>query len=166
MPFTPFHFGPGLFIKSLVPRKFNLTVFIVTQILIDSEVLWNLLQGKDRLHTFFHTYLGSSMVILIIPVLNYVYSFVQKRIFALSNLFKMSPIKINILFISALIGAWSHVFLDSIMHDDIMPLWPFYLNNPMFHWISVLWLHLGCLLSAALAIPVWYFTRKKERGGS
>ncbi len=69
MPFTPFHFGPGLFVKSLVPRKFNLTVFIVTQILIDSEVMWNLLQDKDRLHTFFHTYLGASTVILIILIL-------------------------------------------------------------------------------------------------
>ena len=27
MPFTPFHFGPGLAIKGLIPKQFNLSMF-------------------------------------------------------------------------------------------------------------------------------------------
>ena len=163
MPFTPFHFGPGLLTKSLLPRKFSLTIFITTQILIDAEVVWNLLQGKERLHTLFHTYLGSCIVLLIIFIFNYVYSCVRRRIFSLNQLLKMTPIKTDILLISALLGAWSHVFLDSIMHDDITPLWPFSDGNSMLNLISILWLHLGCLISAVMAIPIWYFRTKKEQ---
>ncbi len=44
MPFTPFHFGPGLFAKSLLPRHFSWLAFVASQVLIDCETLFYLVQ--------------------------------------------------------------------------------------------------------------------------
>ncbi len=46
----------------------------------------------------------------------------------------------------ALIGAWSHLLLDSFMHDDIKPLRPFTDANVLFGTISIGWLHTICLI--------------------
>jgi len=58
MPLTPFHGGPGLLIKAATPKHFSFIVFFASQIFIDCEVLWNLWQQNDRLHTTMHSYLG------------------------------------------------------------------------------------------------------------
>lgn len=57
MPFTPFHFGPGAFAKSVAPRWFSFRAFVLSQIVIDCETAWNIYCGHERLHTFFHSYL-------------------------------------------------------------------------------------------------------------
>ena len=58
MPLTPFHFGLGCLLKGVLPSSFSLAAFIVSQVFIDMETLWNILSEHDRVHTFFHTYLG------------------------------------------------------------------------------------------------------------
>lgn len=149
MPVTPFHFGPGILLKSIFRRNFNLTTFVLVQICIDFEVIWNLFFNNDeRLHTFFHTYLGSSTTILIIFIGMYFIYHILKKNF---------PIKV--ILISAAIGAWSHVFLDSIMHADLIPFYPFSLNNSMLFQISLLSLHLGCILSAILGGMIYFLSK-------
>lgn len=51
----------------------------------------------------------------------------------------------RVAFLSAFLGTYSHVFLDSIMHSDVLPLSPFSTANPMLHLVSLPWLHLLCL---------------------
>jgi hypothetical protein len=46
MPFTPLHIGPGIAVKSVMPRYFSIITFGLTQIMIDIEVLVYILQGK------------------------------------------------------------------------------------------------------------------------
>ena len=58
MPFTPFHFGPGLFVKAWGPRRFWLTSFVVANILIDVEVLYFLWRNDPPIHRYLHTYVG------------------------------------------------------------------------------------------------------------
>ena len=62
MPFTPFHFGPGLFGKGIVPRRFSWMAFIVSQVIIDCETLYYLLQRTYPIHRFFHTFVGATLV--------------------------------------------------------------------------------------------------------
>src|SRR3989338_227424 len=152
MPFTPFHFGPGIFIKSIFTKKFSLTVFIITQIVIDTEVLWNLFFGDERLHTFFHAYLGSSVAIFIV-------FFMAK----LAQTLKLFSCKSSAIIFSAAIGAWSHVFLDSLMHSDITPWYPWTSQNFMLNQISLSSLHMGCLIAGGIGIAIWFLALSTKR---
>ncbi len=163
MPFTPYHFGPGLLIKAVFRRKFSLGIFILAQILIDFEVIWNLLKGNDRLHTFFHSYIGSCVVIIIVVIFAYFISHFLDKYIYLKNLFsKFIPLDSKPFFFSAIIGAWSHVFLDSLMHADMTPLYPFFANNFLLNRISLLSLHLGCVFSGGIGAVIWGVTKFRE----
>ena len=48
MPFTPFHFGVGLAVKSAIPGRFHLGFFVVLQVIIDLESLYNLVHTLPR----------------------------------------------------------------------------------------------------------------------
>lgn len=158
MPFTPFHFGPGLLLKSLTPRWFSFRIFLLTQFFIDLETAWNILRGHERLHTFFHTYLGSLVVIFLVLVSAHLHNMIigsMKRLGNKSSIFGAFEFRSTL--VGATLGVLSHVFLDSIMHADMMPLEPFSNSNPLFHRISVLDLHLFCLFSFAMAGIVYGF---------
>jgi hypothetical protein len=157
MPVTPFHFGPGIFIKSVLRRNFSLFVFICSQIMIDFETLWNILSGHQKLHTFFHTYLGSLVIVCILTL-------IAKPLFKVTMWFwsdsknveaSLKQVPISIIIFSALIGVWAHVFLDSIMHQDITPLKPFSDANPFLGIVSLEQLHLGCIFSGILGGIIW-----------
>jgi membrane-bound metal-dependent hydrolase YbcI (DUF457 family) len=32
----------------------------------------------------------------------------------------------------AIVGGWSHVFLDSFLYSELLPFWPVVSNNPFF----------------------------------
>jgi len=66
MPLTPFHFGPAIAIKAVFPAYFSLSVFILSQVLIDLEPLYFLVTDNPPLHRFFHTYAGAGVIFLIL----------------------------------------------------------------------------------------------------
>ena len=62
MPFTPFHMGPGLLIKSLLQSSFSLMVFGWAQIVMDIQPLIAMTTGVGALHGFTHTYVGATLL--------------------------------------------------------------------------------------------------------
>ncbi|MCV6614523.1 MAG: hypothetical protein OIF35_06055, partial [Cellvibrionaceae bacterium] len=123
MPFTPFHMGPGILIKTLLQTSFSLMVFAWAQIVMDIQPLIVMLTGEGHLHGFSHTYIGASLLA--------VFSALSGKYLALLGLylFEMNPnwqvsIPWWVAFLSAFIGTYSHVAIDSIMHADMMPLFP------------------------------------------
>ena len=48
----------------------------------------------------------------------------------------------------ALIGAWSHVLLDSIMHHDVVPFAPLTQANALVGLVSISNLYLTCLFAS------------------
>jgi membrane-bound metal-dependent hydrolase YbcI (DUF457 family) len=66
-----------------------------------------------------------------------------------------------VVFLSAFIGSFSHVLLDSIMHWDVEPLFPFTLDNPFLGLISVSVLHKLCLYSGLVGAAIYYGTYLK-----
>jgi len=169
MPLTPFHFGPGIFIKSLSPKKFSLSTFIVSQIVMDSETAWNIYEGNTRLHTFFHTYLGSNVAAAVSTIgvlLSYRLLQYLKRIISPSlatshsknrtsypSEFQTPPLATIIM--SSLIGTWSHVLLDSFMHSDMAPFAPFSEANPLLGLVSLNALYMGCVMSGFIGGMIW-----------
>lgn len=142
MPLTPFHFGPGVLIKSVSPKYFSLSAFIVTQIIIDFEVLWNAYWGHPRLHTLLHSYLGSVLAMGLGAVFIFGFIYIANKFF-----YKKYSYNIRAHFIGLIIGAWSHVFLDSMMHGDLFPFYPLSESQPLLGRVSLFDLHAFCVLS-------------------
>ena len=134
MPFTPYHFGPGALIKSVFPKYFSLIAFIFVQLVIDGETLYHLIKHEQPLHQLLHTYLGSNLAVIAAV-------FIYRP---LHNFF-IGELTLGTTIISAAIGAYSHVFLDSIMHLEIKPLAPWITTNAMWGAIEVGHLQLLCI---------------------
>lgn len=59
MPITPFHFGPGLLIKSVTGKHFSWLAFVLANILIDLEPIGFFLFTGEPVHPYLHTYIGA-----------------------------------------------------------------------------------------------------------
>ena len=59
MPITPYHIGPGILVKALVPARFSFSAFAATEIVVDLEPAYHALQGHWPAHRMLHTVVGS-----------------------------------------------------------------------------------------------------------
>ena len=156
MPFTPLHLGPGILIKSILQGSFSLMVFGWTQIVMDIQPLIVLVSGEGHLHGFTHTYIGAVLIAIFSALTGKYLSEFGLKILGISR--KENPITIIwwIVFLSAFIGSFSHVFLDSIMHSDVEPFFPFTLDNQFLGLISVSMLHKLCLYTGLVGAAIYY----------
>lgn len=147
MPFTPFHMGPGLVVKAILRRRFSLMVFGWSQVAIDLQPLVAIVTGRGELHGFSHTAIGATLIGLACGMTGKPLGELGLRILGLR---RYGPITWQVSFISAFIGTYSHVLIDSIMHADITPMAPLTLSNPLHGLISIEALHIWCVASAAV----------------
>jgi hypothetical protein len=129
--------GPGMMMKATGPRHFSIIAFAVSQVLIDLEVLWNMIHNNHQLHTFFHTYLGALLIVIVTVPLSKAISTGARRLWnifvGLAPRFDMkqpgqTTWKATLL--GAAAGAFSHVLFDSFYHADIEPFQPWSARNP------------------------------------
>lgn len=154
MPLTPFHMGPALIIKTVAPKYFCLTAFAATQFFIDLESLFNLMNNRAPVHAFFHTYLGATLVSIIVFILSLwllnpaikFYNKVHGRGVA-SRIYLGGNVTWYSMLIGSFIGGYSHVFLDSIMHSDMSPLSPLSTVNVLLGAVSIPVLHVFCAVT-------------------
>ncbi len=160
MPFTPFHMGPGILIKALLQSSFSLMVFGWSQIVMDIQPLIVLVTGEGHLHGFSHTYIGASLLAVFSGVTG---KYLSQLVLWLLQLRPSYNIHIPwwVVFVSAFIGAFSHVFIDSLMHSDLEPFYPFTARNPFLRWVSVETLHRICLYSGLTGAVIYYYVRYK-----
>ena len=59
----------------------------------------------------------------------------------------------------AVIGAYSHLILDSIMHLDIKPLAPFADENQLLEIINLMELHILCVALLVLGAIIYFFKK-------
>jgi hypothetical protein len=152
MPLIPFHFGPAIALKALMPAYFSLSVFALSQILIDLEPLYFTITDQPPLYRFFHTYAGAGVICLICIVIGkpvgqlWIHGW-NKLISPghHSRLHGNDKIPFKATVIAAFIGAFSHVFLDSIMYADVHPLSPWSEQNHMLGTLNLLALHFGLI---------------------
>ena len=156
MPFTPLHLGPGLLIKALLQGSFSLMVFGWAQIVMDLQPLLVILTGEGYLHGFSHTYIGAILLALFSSLTGKYLSESGLKLLGIAS--PSSPIIIRwwIVFVSAFIGTFSHVFLDSIMHLDVEPFFPMSLDNPFYKIMTLIQLHWFCLYSGLLGAGLYY----------
>jgi len=155
MPFTPVHMGPGIVIKALLQGSFSLMVFGWTQIVMDIQPLIVILTGEGHLHGFSHSYVGASLLAIFSALSGKYLSEIGLYILELNPNWEVK-IAWWIAFLSAFIGAFSHVAIDSVMHSDMEPLFPFNKDNQLLGIISVELLHKLCLYSALAGGALYY----------
>jgi hypothetical protein len=160
VPFTPFHFGPGALVSVATPKYVSFLSFCAVNVLIDVESLYNMVTGQPRIHTFLHTYIGASLAAIATVVIFLFARWLATRTLD-GLLLRWVDIRRTPVVIGALVGAWSHVVLDSIMHADITPLAPFTSRNDLYQLIPLTTLHGLCVAAAAIAI-VWLALRDKK----
>ena len=141
MPFTPIHLGPGAAFKAIGGRHFSFMVFGGAQVLMDIEPLLGILQGKAVLHGYTHTILGALLIGLVAgvigkPISGYVLRYLKIPYY---------PFTWIAAFSGALIGTFSHIGLDAVMHADMNPWWPIAQGNSWLYLIGIEELHWLCL---------------------
>jgi membrane-bound metal-dependent hydrolase YbcI (DUF457 family) len=148
LPFTPFHFGPGALVHSAAPKHISFLAFCGANVLVDVEPLYFMLTHQYPIHRFFHTYVGATVAAAIVV-----------GVFALVR--KLTPrLSVRAVALGAIIGTYSHVLLDSLMHADMHPFAPFSDRNPLLGAVFLNTLYGFCLLAGvvgAIVIGVRYF---------
>jgi membrane-bound metal-dependent hydrolase YbcI (DUF457 family) len=165
MPFTPFHFGPALLVKSVVPRWFSLSSFVASQVVIDIEALYWLRRNQWPVHRLLHTFVSGALVGVAVAVTVSAFA----RFFADSRLAERPGLAAEGRFVPALVGGvvggLSHSLLDGIMHPDIRPFRPFTEANPLLGLVSIVDLHLACVATGVLGLIVLLIRRPWGRAG-
>jgi hypothetical protein len=161
MPITPFHFGPAAAVKAAAPRHFSFTMFVFTNVVIDVEPLYFMLIEDWPIHRFCHTYLGATVAALTCffigrPVCSWALRLWNSRLDEAQARWLGVETRIAALpaLTGALIGSWSHVLLDSLMHPDMNPLAPFAKGNAMLQWVTLGELELFCVVTGVLGAAV------------
>lgn len=158
MPVTPFHLGPGALFKGAGGDRFSFMVFGGAQVLMDIEPLVRILRHDGVLHGFTHTIAGALVVGAITGALGKPISEPILRFFGLLR----HPIPWKVSFITAMIGTYSHIILDGIMHADMEPFWPLIAGNPLLGLVDVGLLHILCVICGiigAIAVAVRWSAR-------
>ena len=140
MPLTPFHMGPGLLLKAALQRRFSLIVFGWSQVVIDLQPLLVMITGTGTLHGLTHTYAMATLIALFCGltggwVVAWVLCLVNRELTPRQQLLLGTHRGVTriVAMTSAAIGSYSHVLLDSLMHSDMQPLFPFSDANQLLY---------------------------------
>lgn len=167
MPVTPFHIIAAAPIKALAPRKFSWMVFALTNVLIDLEPISCYLITLEPRHMFFHTIIGATLVAIFAATIGRVWC--EKAMELWNEEDQMGSWAISdttiskaAAWIGALLGAWTHLLLDSFMHFDIKPLSPFTDVNILLGAVSIGWLHFLCVTSGIIGLVLVMMLKAKK----
>ena len=163
MPLTPFHLGPALFFGLIFFRHLNLPAFLVANVIVDTEPFIVLLFGLDYpLHGFFHSFLGGSLIALVLYLaIVRMYPYVKRAMDTFRVGQDMSRRKIML---SCLSGVYLHIILDSVLYTDIMPFFPSGVNPfYMLGGIGGSHIYLSCVLMLVAGICLFYYCRKRNK---
>lgn len=165
MPFTPLHMGPGMLAKALLQSSFSLMIFGWTQIVMDLQPLIAIVRGQGVLHGWTHSYAGALVIAAVASFTGKgLIEFGLKYLVRLRSLFHIhTPLTGWVCMSSALIGSLSHVLLDSVMHFDLQPFYPWRAANPFLYQLSIAGLHLLCVLSGVLGLLGYGAQRYRRR---
>lgn len=164
MPFTPFHFGPGLLVKAAVPRGFWFTSFVLANVLIDCEVLYYMRLGEPPLHRYLHTYvagvgLGVLSGVVMSAALVAVSSMVPGRWWQKSVAVGAGRRIVIPSIIAGVIGGVSHVLLDSLLYAEMHPYWPLAAGNDLAGIVSSEAVYGFCALTGLAGAVFWPLLR-------
>ncbi len=158
MPLTPFHWSV-LVLGLLIFNSLYLPALAISSVIMDIEPAYYMFispRPDGLLHGFFHTYIGVTILGLAV---GFVLIKFRKKVDKIMGFLKIPQESISnrLVYVSSLLGVWSHIFLDSFMHRDMQPFFPF-VGNPLLGLVNVFDIYLitGIVL---LSVPVLYLIK-------
>jgi hypothetical protein len=152
--------------KAVGGTHFSFLVFGGAQVLMDIEPLFAIVRGWPSLHGVTHTILGALVIGLVAGAIGRPISEFVLRLLRIMH----HPMTWPASFVSGLVGTYSHIGLDAVMHRDMDPLWPFAAGNPLLGLMSVEGLHVLCLVAGLLGLLVIagraYLTGRLDQTGA
>jgi len=123
MPFTPYHFGPALFLGLLCLSFIDFPTFLVASVIVDIEPFLVLALNLDYpLHGFFHSLLGGTLVAILLALIMLK---IRIKISPLLSFFKLEQnFSFKTILVASLLGIYIHILLDSRIYTDIQPFYP------------------------------------------
>lgn len=155
LPFTPFHLGPGALFKGIGGDRFSFMIFGGSQVLIDLEPGYRMIAGDPVLHGLSHTSGGALVIGAVATLAGKPVSEFCLRLFG----YPRPGISWTVAAVSAFVGAFSHIFLDAIMHADMMPWAPVSHFNGILGVLSLTMLHGACLFAGLLGAAIYMSKR-------
>lgn len=153
MPFTPYHFGPGLLVGVLLFPFIDLPTVIAASVILDLEPLSVLLLDLPLpLHGFFHTYLGATIVAFLLAIAIWPFRGHLNKIVSIFGMHQESSFRH--IFPTSIIGTYSHVLLDSFLYAEMNPFFPL-LGNPFLGIVQGAFVYNICVIFGLLGIGVY-----------
>ena len=127
MPFTPYHFGPALFLGLLFLSFIDFPTFLVASVIVDIEPFLVLaLNLGYPIHGFFHSLLGGTLIAIPLTLLMLK---IRDKLTPLLSFFKLEQkISFRKILVASLSGIYIHILLDSRIYTDIQPFFPSTIN--------------------------------------
>ncbi len=156
MPLMPFHLGPGILIKGIIPGSFSLSSFALANAAMDIEPVYHLWRSGAPLHGASHSLLGAGLIGIGVALFGRPLITRAWRLYGRWSASAGQSVEIGKLpmWTGALLGTGTHVLLDGVMHSDVYPFLPLTGENPL---LNITWtqnIYLGCVLSGMLGMFV------------
>lgn len=111
-------------------------------------------QRAPYLHGFFHSYLGASIIGVLVALIVYALRSVLHEILVAFRLPQKSSFKKILL--TSLFGVYFHIFLDSFLYTDIRPFYPLEIK-PLYGAIQSRTIYLFCVVSFLLGFLLYIY---------
>ncbi|MCS7369244.1 MAG: hydrolase [archaeon GBS-70-058] len=133
MPFTLLHLGPGLGLGLPLRKRIHAPTFILASIIIDVEPFLVIsLKLEYPLHGYLHTFLAALIVGLVLGCIMYLLEGSLKTLYRKLLLEGRDNLDLRQFIIAGILGAELHILLDSLLYEDIKPLYPLTIN-PLYN---------------------------------
>lgn len=176
MPITPLHLGPGLLFKSVGGHHVSFTLFALSQVTMDLEVIARLLLQSRHLHGYSNTLMGATLLLLPTvlfgkPLCQWILRWWNRNLTQhQARWLATDPfIATTAAWTGGALGVYSHWLLDAIMHADARPWAPFSNANPFLGMFSIEQLNLLCLALLPMGLilyPTLKLLRRKRNPDS
>jgi hypothetical protein len=155
MPFTPFHLGPALFFGLVLFAFIDFPTFLVANVIVDLEPFVVIFFGLDYpLHGFFHSFIGGTIVAVILAFVMFRLSNITERVMKLFRLEQTASLRR--IMAASLLGVYSHILLDTPLYPDIRPFYPFDVNPFFFSDVFIaIYVYMFCIFSFLVGIIVY-----------
>ena len=137
--------------------------FLIASIIVDIEPFIVLFFNLDYpLHGFFHSFLGGTIVALLLTV---VMSKIRRYFSSLMSFFKLEQdVSFKKILVASLSGIYIHILLDSPIYTDIQPFFPLDFNpfyqNTSFSGLLPTLICVWCFMGALIVYVVRLFQCK------
>ena len=123
MPFTPYHFGPVLFVGLLFLGFIDFPTFLIASVIVDIEPFIVLFFNLNYpLYGFFHSLLGGTLVALPLALVMHQ---IRDKFSQLLSFFRLEQkVSFKSILLASLLGIYIHILLDSRIYTDIQPFHP------------------------------------------